>query len=333
MTQNNEIRFGVIGAGGFIGQGHLRRLAYSVEGARPTMIFDLNQERVRELCAEYGVKAAGSAEELINSPETDAVLIASWDGTHADLTRKCIAAGKPVFCEKPLATTLEDCTEVVRAEKASGRKLVQVGFMRRYDADFRKIKEILDSGELGRPVMAHCISRTPEIAPGFTDPMQVTNIAIHEIDQFRWLLGEPIVRGQMIYGRPTRFAEKGLHDPQLALMWSESGVLIDVECAANSYYGYEIQCEIVCEKGTVRLPDPPAPIVRTHLTCSSEILADWSVRFPDAYRAELQAFTDRLRGKSDDAYPNADDGLAACAVANAMILSQTTGKAEEVTRS
>lgn len=330
MTQNNEIRMGIIGAGGFIGQGHLRRIAYSVEGAVPTMIYDLNTERVNQLCAQYGIKAAASAEELIASPDVDAVLIAAWDGVHAELTRKCIEAGKPVFCEKPLATTLEDCADVVAAEKASGKKLVQVGFMRRYDADFRKMKEILDSGELGHPIMAHCISRTPKIAAGFTDPMQVTNIVIHEIDQFRWLLGEPIARGQMIYGRPTCFAEEGLHDPQLALMWSESGVLIDVECAANSYYGYEIECEIVCEKGTIRLPDPPAPIVRTRLSCSSEILADWSVRFPDAYRAELQAFVDRLRGKNKETYPDSNDGYAACAVANAMILSQTTGKAEKV---
>ena len=99
-----------------------------------------------------------SAEELIASPEIDAVVIASWDGTHADLAVKCIQAGKPVFCEKPLATTLEDAKKVVEAEKASGKRLLQIGFMRRFDPDYIKMKKILDSGELGAPLMAHCIS-------------------------------------------------------------------------------------------------------------------------------------------------------------------------------
>ena len=96
------------------------------------------------------------------------------------------------------------------------------GFMRRYDPDYCKIKAILDSGELGKPLMAHCISRTPRITAGFTNAMQVTNVLIHEIDQFRWLFGEELVRGQMLAARNTKFAADGLNDPQLALMWTES---------------------------------------------------------------------------------------------------------------
>ena len=116
-------------------------------------------------------------------------------GVHAEVTSKAIAAGKPVFCEKPLATTKADCAEIVRNEQAAGRNLVQVGFMRRYDPDYCKIKAILDFGELGKPLMAHCISRTPRIAAGFTNAMQVTNVLIQEIDQFRCLFDEELVRG------------------------------------------------------------------------------------------------------------------------------------------
>lgn len=176
------------------------------------------------------------------------------DGVHAEVTSKAIAAGKPVFCEKPLTTTKADCAEIVRNEQAAGRNLVQVGFMRRYDPDYCKIKAILDSGELGKPLMAHCISRMPRIAAGFTNAMQVTNVLIHEIDQFRWLFGEELGRGQMLAARNTKFAADGLNDPQLALMWTESNILIDVECSVNSYYGYKIGMEIVCEKDTIRLP-------------------------------------------------------------------------------
>ena len=202
--------------------------------------------------------------------------------------------------------------------------------MRRFDPDYCKIKAILDSGELGRPLMAHCISRTPRIAAGFTNAMQVTNVLIHEIDQFRWLFGEELVRGQMLAARNTEFAADGLNDPQLALMWTESNILIDVECSVNSYYGYEIGMEIVCEKGTIRLPLPAEPIVRSRLKVGSEIMDNWAERFPKAYDNELQHWINHLRGIELTAGPGSKDGFAACCIADAMIASQTSGKVETV---
>jgi len=246
------------------------------------------------------------------------------DGVHAEGTGKVIAADKPVFCKKPLTTTIADCAEIVRNEQAAGRNLVQVGFMRRYDPDYCKIKAILDSGELGKPLMAHCISRTPRIAAGFTNAMQVTNVLIHEIDQFRWLFGEELVRGQMLAARNTKFAADGLNDPQLALMWTESNILIDVECSVNSYYGYKIGMEIVCEKDTIRLPLPAGPIVRSRLKVGNEIMDNWAKRFPKAYDNELQHWINHLRSIEPTAGPGNKDGFAACCIADAMIASQTS---------
>ena len=111
---------------------------------------DINKEKTDALAAAYGAESMESVDALIASDKVDAIVITAWDGVHAEMTNKAIAAGKPVFCEKPLATTKADCAEIVRIEQAAGRNLVQVGFMRRYDPDYRKIKAILDSGELGR---------------------------------------------------------------------------------------------------------------------------------------------------------------------------------------
>ena len=177
-----ELAIGVLGAGGNIGHTHSQNIATYVDGARLAAVYDLNTERAEEVAKTYGAKVMASAEELIASPEIDAVVIASWDGTHADLAVKCIQAGKPVFCEKPLATTLEDAKKVVEAEKASGKRLLQIGFMRRFDPDYIKMKKILDSGELGAPLMAHCISRTRSHPKNHTTEQHITNIAIHEID-------------------------------------------------------------------------------------------------------------------------------------------------------
>ena len=224
-----ELAIGVLGAGGNIGHTHSQNIATYVDGARLAAVYDLNTERAEEVAKTYGAKVMASAEELIASPEIDAVVIASWDGTHADLAVKCIEAGKPVFCEKPLATTLEDAKKVVEAEKASGKRLLQIGFMRRFDPDYIKMKKILDSGELGAPLMAHCISRTRSHPKNHTTEQHITNIAIHEIDICRWLLGENLNEVAVRFPRATCFAEGTCQDPQLVLMQSDSGVLIDVE--------------------------------------------------------------------------------------------------------
>ncbi len=112
--------------------------------------------------------------------------------------------------------------------------------MRRFDPDYIKMKKILDSGELGAPLMAHCISRTRSHPKNHTTEQHITNIAIHEIDICRWLLGENLNEVAVRFPRATCFAEGTCQDPQLVLMQSDSGVLIDVEVSGNSYYGYEI---------------------------------------------------------------------------------------------
>ncbi len=325
-----EIRVGILGAGGNIGYTHSTNIATYVNGARLAAVYDLNTKRAEEVAAQFGARVMESAEELIESDDIDAVIIASWDGTHADLAIKCINAGKPVFCEKPLATTVEDAKKVVEAEKAGGKKLLQVGFMRRFDPDYIKMKKILDSGELGAPLMMHCISRTRSHPKNHTTEQHITNIAIHEIDICRWLLGEDMTEVSVRFPRSTCFAEGTCKDPQMVMMQSESGVLIDVEVSGNSYYGYEILCELVCEKGTVRLPVAAEPLVRSYLQCAQAIPEDWTNRFVTAYQAELQHWVDHLRGLAKEAGPGTEDGYAACVVSDALIKAQTTGAWETV---
>ena len=114
------------------------------------------------------------------------------------------------------------------------------------------------------------------------------------------------------------------------LMQSDSGVLIDVEVSGNSYYGYEILCELVCEKGTIRLPVAAEPIVRSYLQCGQAIPEDWTNRFVVAYQEELQHWVDFLQGKTDVPGPGAEDGYEACKISDALIKAQTTGQWETV---
>src|SRR5262249_14162205 len=130
---------------------------------------------------------------LIASDQIDAIVIASPDATHAALTLACIEAGKPVLCEKPLASSAADALNVVQAEVALGRRVIQGGDMRRFDPGHREIKRPKDAGDLGRPVLLHNVHRNARAPEWFTGPMAVTNSFVHEIDISRWLLGSEMV--------------------------------------------------------------------------------------------------------------------------------------------
>ena len=106
-----------------------------------------------------------TGQELIEDPEVDAVVVASWGPTHEEYVLACIAAGKQVFCEKPLATTREACERILDAEVAAGQRLVMVGFMRRYDDGYRAMKAALDRGEIGAPLMFHSGAPQPAVPP------------------------------------------------------------------------------------------------------------------------------------------------------------------------
>lgn len=330
MKRENIVSIGIIGAAGAIGNIHAECITSDIEHAAVRAVYDIDTQKCQAAAEKFDAIAHQSAEELITSTTVDAVLIASWDATHADFVQKCIAAGKPVFCEKPLATNISDCKKIVESEQRAGKTLVQLGFMRRFDADYKKMKKILNSGALGSPLMAHCISRTPRVADSHTTSMHITNIVIHEIDLFRWLLDEEMVKAGVLFPRSTSFAANTLKDPQLVIMQSESGVLIDVEVSANSYYGYEIGCEIVCEKGTISLPIPFEIAVRSRLSCTTEIPDSWENRFPGAYRAELQHWVGSILGAYPFTAASSQDGYAAQMVCETLIKSQESGKMEAV---
>ncbi len=330
--KKDKIRVGIIGAGGTIGRFHTHLLAEVVPGAEVVLLQDIRPEVCGDQSKRWNLSTCRDGNELIHSPEVEAVVIASWDETHADYVRECLAAGKPVFCEKPLATNVEDAIDVLEAAKRSPKASVQVGFMRRFDPYYVELKAALDSGDYGAPLMMHCVSRTPAVDNRHTSEMHVTNIVIHEIDCCRWLLGEDLLKGQMVWGRSTGFAKPGLADPQLALMWSQSGVLIDVEAAANAHYGYEIGCEVVCEKGTLTLGQPPSLVTRFKGGYQSSITASWQDRFAVAYEEELSHWIEGLHkeeGTSNNA-PGVEDGFQACLTADALLRSIKSKQIEQI---
>lgn len=322
------LQVGVIGTGA-IGRTHIERLTNQVTGAKVVAVSDIDQETAKKVAEQYGAKCYEKGEDLINDPEVQAVVVCSWDPTHEQYVLASIQAGKFVFCEKPLAETAESCRRITESEIACGKHLVQVGFMRRYDRDYRAMKAALASGRFGEPLMAHCVHRNATSNSQYETKVNVTGTAIHEIDVMRWLLDDEIVSAKIVQPKVSKYVKNGQKDPQIIMFQTKSGTIIDVETFLHCQYGYDVQCEVVAEEGTVRLPDPAQLVCRQRGKCSFDILEDWRYRFIDAYNIEFQSWVNNTKQGIVDG-PTAWDGYAAIAVADACLKSRETGKWETV---
>lgn len=324
------VRVGVIGVG-MIGEDHVRRLSRVLSGGRVVALSDVDPGRAAAVAERLpGARVHPTGEQLIAADEVDAVLVTSWGPTHARYVLACLAAGKPVFCEKPLATTRADCTRVVEAEVALGRRLVQVGFMRRYDPAYQALKAVVDGGSIGPPLLFHSVHRNPSVPAHYTSDMSINDTAVHDIDVGRWLLADEIVAATVLRPRRSSRAPTGLHDPLLVLLESERGVLIDVEVSLSVRYGYDIRGEVVGETGTAALADGGQVVVTGDRLRGSSVPADWRERFARAYDVELQEWLDAVSAGACTG-PSAWDGYCATAVADACLAALGSGERTAVT--
>jgi myo-inositol 2-dehydrogenase/D-chiro-inositol 1-dehydrogenase len=252
---NSKLNIGLIGAGR-IGKVHAETLAYRVPEARLVAITDLNQDAANQVAARLGIPTvAPSVDQLLADPNIRAVLICSSTDTHADLIGRAARAGKHIFCEKPIAHSLSQIDAALAAVQQAGVKL-QIGFNRRFDANFARVRTGVAGGEIGSPRLLHIISRDP--APPPVSYVKVSggiflDMTIHDFDMARFLIGDEVeevftAAGVMV---DPAIGEAGDLDTALIVLRFRNGVIGTIDNCRQAAYGYDQRVEVFGSAGKI----------------------------------------------------------------------------------
>ncbi len=323
----SDLRIAVLGVG-MMGADHVARITSRISGAQVAVVNDYMPEKAAEVAAAVpGTRVANDPFDAIADDDVDAILLATPGPTHEKQLLACLEQGKPVLCEKPLTTDSASSLEVARREAALGTPLIQVGFMRRFDPEYQQLKALIDGGELGQPLVMHCVHRNAAVPPGFDSAMMVRDSLVHEVDVTRFLLDEEIASVQIIKPMPNRGAPRGLRDPQIAIFQTVSGRHVDVEVFVTTGVGYEVRTEVVGELGSATI-GLDLGLVRKSApgTWGGRITPGFRERFGIAYDIEVQRWVDAVRSGVNVDGPTAWDGYAAAAVCEAGVRSLETGE-------
>ncbi|MBT2273601.1 Gfo/Idh/MocA family protein [Rhodococcus qingshengii] len=326
----NELRIAVLGVG-MMGADHVARISSKIARARVAVVNDYFTDKAEELAASIpGARVVNDPIDAIADPEVDAVLLATPGPTHEKQLLACLEYGKPVMCEKPLTTDVETSLAVVKTEAELGKKLIQVGFMRRFDNEYADLKALIDSGDIGRPLVVHCAHRNPTVPPHFDSAMIVKDSLVHEVDVTRFLLDEEITTVRIITPSASTNAPAGLKDPQIAIFTTETGRHVDAEVFVTTGVAYEVRTEVVAERGSatigldVGLVRKSAPGI-----WGATITPSFTERFGQAYDTEIQRWVYAVRSGAETGNyvdgPGAWDGYAAAAVCEAGVKALESG--------
>jgi myo-inositol 2-dehydrogenase / D-chiro-inositol 1-dehydrogenase len=321
---SDDLRIAVLGVG-MMGAFHVDALSKRVRGARVVVVNDFLADKAAEVAGAVGARVESDPIAAINDPDVDAVLLASPGAAHAEQLNACLDRGIPVLCEKPLTTDIASAHAIVQKEKALGKQLIQVGFMRRFDPEYTALQKLIADGGLGKPLMVHCAHRNPAVGDHFNSEFMIRDSVVHEVDSARFLLGEELTSVEVIRGASTSNAPHGVHDPMLVIFETESGAIVTVESFVRTGVAYEVRTEVVGERGSALIGlDQNLQVKSTDGRWGGVITPSFVERFGQAYDTELQRWVDAAKAGTIDG-PSAWDGYAAVAVCEAGVQALRSG--------
>jgi inositol 2-dehydrogenase len=311
-------------------------LSSRIPETRLAGIADPDEEAVKSAADEFGARAFPTSDDLLADPAIDAVVIVSPTHTHKALVTAAAAAGKPAFCEKPLALSLDECGQMQAAVERAGA-FFQMGFMRRFDPGYVAAKRQIEQGRIGRPVVFKSTSRDPfppkldYLNPASSGGLLV-DMGIHDFDLARWFMGDvasvSAVGGVLAF---PEFSTVGDIDNAIAMLTFADGRLGVIDLSRNGVYGYDISTELLGTEGTLRvgyLRETPL-LTMTRNSVAHDTVPYFMERFERAYTAQLRDFASNVIGQKQPAI-TINDGVEALRVALAATEAQHTGKRVDV---
>ena len=326
------LNIGVVGAGR-IGKLHVGNLMTRVKNASVVAVTDVVAESANALAQQYGIpKVYGDYKELVNDPEIDAVFVCSSTDTHSIIAYDAVMAGKHVFCEKPIDFDLGRIQKVIAAVEQKGVKF-QVGFNRRFDRNFKHVRDVVATGKIGDPHIVMVTSRDP--APPPISYVKVSggiflDMMIHDFDMVRYLSGsevtEVFTNGVVLVD--PEIGEAGDVDTAIVTLKFANGAIGVINNSRKAVYGYDQRVEVFGSKGCVTA-DNETPNLTTLYTedgvMREKPLYFFLERYNDAFIAEEQGFVDAVL-EDKPTLVNATDGLKPVLIAIAAKESLESGK-------
>lgn len=296
-TATNSLNIALLGAGR-IGRVHAQNLAYRLPQARLTAVADVFAEVARQLAAEYAIPAAyDDPRRVLDDPSVDAVVICTSTDTHAALITAAAQAGKHIFCEKPIALDLAAIDAALATAERAGVKL-QIGFNRRFDPNFARVRQAIASGEIGRPHLLRITSRDPQ--PPSLSYVKVSggiflDMTIHDFDMARFLMGSEVEEVYAVGGVlvDPAIGEVGDVDTALVTLRFANGALGSIDNSRQAVYGYDQRVEAFGSAGMIAVANETphrAEVSNAQGVHGAPPLFFFLERYTAAYVAELRAF-------------------------------------------
>ena len=300
-----KLNIGIIGAGR-IGKVHAETIAFRLPEASAAAITDIHLDAARAVAARCGIpRVAASTDEIFADPAIDAVLICSSTNTHADLAVQAAEAGKHIFCEKPIDHTLAKIDRALAAVEKAGVKM-QVGFNRRFDANFARVRQAVASGEIGTPHRLHIISRDP--APPPIEYVKVSggmflDMTIHDFDMARFLIGDEV---EEIYTTAAvrvdpAIGEAGDVDTALIVLKFRNGVIGTIDNCRKAVYGYDQRAEVFGSNGSIETQNcyPNQAVISMGESIRRDLPLNFFMdRYAESFTNELRAFVHAVRHRT-----------------------------------
>jgi predicted dehydrogenase len=297
----SRLRVAVIGAGR-AGALHGRNLADYAAHAEVVAVVDERPDVAAALAGELGAAPFGALDEALDRAPPDAVVIATPTFTHRELAVRAAEAGKHVFCEKPMALSIDECDAMIAAAEAAG-VVLQIGFMRRFQPEFVEARRRIEAGDVGEPMVVKSLTRGPGLPPPWAWDLERSNgmlaeVNSHDFDCVRWLVGSDIER-VYVETANKKGAARGVesldfYDNAVVSLRFACGAIgtIDGTCPAD--YGYDARVEVVGSEGLLVIGDLCGqPIVEARdreVGSVTPLHRSWPERFEQGYRDEIRSF-------------------------------------------